>query len=303
MKKLEEENFIYSIPYKGCFVGSVENEPRRTSNFAALIFPDDELYYYKIFAKLEPFFHQNGQILSVHLTDNSAVKERQLLEMFSAKKFDVLVAVPNAECRDAYKKSSVPVVFFDSVIADLNIPGVISDDIGGAFHATRHLLSLGHRRIAFIGHDYDLSGKNRLAGYIDALKKARLEIDPGLIKLSQPSREWGIAAMEEIFSRRDGRPTAVFCVNDTVAAGVIHYAQRRHWKIPEDISISSFGNTSIADDLDLSSVDQNIDKIVDAIKLKVRQVMSDKDFTADNIEVPCSLIVRSSCAFCKQMSG
>jgi DNA-binding LacI/PurR family transcriptional regulator len=298
LKYLEEEKIIYNVPHKGNFVGTFKHAVKEKSNLAALIFPDDELFYYKIFSRLEPFFQQNGQLLSVHITENSENKERKLLEMFAEKNFDMLVAVPNPACRDIYMEKKIPTVFFDSVLDDVNISGVVSDDRNGAFQAVRHLLSLGHKRVAFIGHDYDLSGRNRLGGYFDALNKAHLEIDHDLIKLQQPSREWGIYAMSEMFKKRDKRPTAVFCVNDTVASGVIHYAHSHHLEIPHDLSVSSFGNTGIAEDLDLSSVDQNLDKIVDAIKIKVQQCRIAPDHESGNVVVPCSLIVRSSSGIC-----
>ncbi|MBR1967490.1 MAG: GntR family transcriptional regulator [Lentisphaeria bacterium] len=298
LKHLESEKMIYSVPYKGRFVGMKNSAMREKSNLAALIFPDDELFYYKIFSRLEPFFQENGQLLSVHITGNSETKERKLLEMFEAKNFDVVVAVPNPACRDIYAAGKMPTVFFDSVLEKVNISGVVSDDRNGAYQAVRHLLSLGHKRIAFIGHDYDLSGRNRLDGYFDALNKAHLEIVPELIKLQQPSREWGIYAMSEMFKKRDKRPTAVFCVNDTVASGVMYYAHSHHIEIPHDLSVLSFGNTGIAEDLDLSSVDQNLDKIVDAIKLKVQQCSMLSECEASNITVPCSLIVRSSSGIC-----
>lgn len=294
LKYLEDEKVIYNIPYKGRFVGIYKNEGREKSNLAALIFPDDELFYYKIFSRLEPFFQQNGQLLSVHITENSENKERKLLEMFAEKNFDMLVAVPNPACRDIYAEKKIPTVFFDSVLDDVKISGVVSDDRNGAFQAVRHLISLGHKRIAFIGHDYDLSGKNRLGGYFDALNKAHLEIDSDLIKLQHPGREWGIYAMSEMFKKRDKRPTAVFCVNDTVASGVMYYAHKHHLEIPQDLSVSSFGNTGIAEDLDLSSVDQNLDKIVDAIKIKVQQCRIKSEHEFADVVVPCSLIVRSS---------
>lgn len=295
---LEDEKVIYSVPHKGRFVGAARDVPEKRSNLAALIFPDDELFYYKIFARLEPFFQQNGQLLSVHLTGNSETKERMLLERFAEMNFDVVLAVPNPACRDVYAEKKVPVVFFDTVLDDVNISGVVSDDRNGAFQAVRHLISLGHRRIAFIGHDYDLSGRSRLGGYFDALNNAHLEIDYDLIKLQQPTREWGIYAMSEMFQKRDKRPTAVFCVNDTVASGVMHYAHSHHIDIPQELSVSSFGNTGIAEDLDLSSVDQNLDKIVDAIKIKVQQCCIAPDYESGNVVVPCSLIVRSSSGIC-----
>lgn len=298
LKYLERKEVIYNIPHEGSFVGSSADIPRKKSNLAALIFPDDELFYYKIFARLEPFFLRNGLLLSVHLTGNSEGRERKLLEMFSEKNFDILVAVPNPACRDIYRLKKIPAVFFDAEIEDVDVPCILSDDRNGAFQAVRHLISLGHRKIAFIGHDYDSSGRKRLDGYYDAMNRAHLEIGDGLVKLYQPTREWGIAAMEEMFRRRDTRPSAVFCINDTVASGVMHYVQRHHIKMPDDFSVASFGNTGIAEDLDLSSVDQNLDKIVEAIEAQVIRYFAGETGENGKIVVPCSLFVRSSSGIC-----
>ena len=131
LKYLEEEKIIYNVPHKGNFVGTFKHAVKEKSNLAALIFPDDELFYYKIFSRLEPFFQQNGQLLSVHITENSENKERKLLEMFAEKNFDMLVAVPNPACRDIYMEKKIPTVFFDSVLDDVNISGVVSDDRNG----------------------------------------------------------------------------------------------------------------------------------------------------------------------------
>ena len=112
LKHLESEKMIYSVPYKGRFVGMKNSAMREKSNLAALIFPDDELFYYKIFSRLEPFFQENGQLLSVHITGNSETKERKLLEMFEAKNFDVVVAVPNPACRDIYAAGKTCIQIF-----------------------------------------------------------------------------------------------------------------------------------------------------------------------------------------------
>ena len=258
------------------------------------------IFYYKIFSRLEPFFQENGKLLSVHLTDNSTEKEKKLLEQFSSMEFEVVVAVANPDCKKTYIEKKLPAVFFDTEPDNTEIPCIVSDDRNGAFQAVRHLINLGHRKIAFIGHNYDSSGQNRLNGYFDAMNRARLEVRNELIKLHQPSREWGINAMQEMFSKRDTRPTAVFCVNDTVASGVVHYAHTRHIGIPQELSVISFGNTGIAEDLDLSSVDQNLDKIVDAIKQQVIKVSGTAAARNENSMIPCSLIVRSSSGICKE---
>lgn len=103
---------------------------------------------------------------------------------------------------------------------------------------TRHLIDLGHRRIAFIrGHKQHKAVTQRLKGYQDALREHRLEVDETLVESGDNSIGSGEACAERLLSLTP-RPTAIFAANDDMAAGVLRVALKRGLKVPEDLSIA-----------------------------------------------------------------
>jgi LacI family transcriptional regulator len=109
---------------------------------------------------------------------------------------------------------SVPVVAIDPHTGPAEMPTVDSDNFKGALVATEHLLSLGHRRIGFLGGRPDLeSSRLREEGYRAALAKAGITIDPYTMRVGGYRRESALAPARELLSLPE-RPTAVFATND-----------------------------------------------------------------------------------------
>lgn len=136
--------------------------------------------------------------------------------------------------------TSIPVVSIDPHTG-LGGPSTIdSDNAGGARVATRHLVDLGHRRIAHIRGRGDLaSAQLREAGYRQTLEECGIAFDPGLV------REGGYQAALTATVARDlltepERPTAVFAANDTSALGVLEVAHELGLRVPEDLSVIGF---------------------------------------------------------------
>lgn len=145
---------------------------------------------------------------------------------------------------------------------DATHPHVVLDDLNGAQAMVEHLLGLGHQRIAFVGGLGRFLGGRRVAGYEAALSAAGLAIDPSLEVEAGYTREGGEAAIEKLL-RLPSRPTAIFATNHLVAAGVMLGAQRRGLSIPEDISVASFYDGSVAELLNptLTAVSFPLDRL------------------------------------------
>src|ERR1051325_1233592 len=106
--------------------------------------------------------------------------------------------------------------------------------------AVEYLISLGHRRIAFVqGTEGTPSSVKRMAGFLDALNSARLPVDDNLIIPGDYTRVGGRKAMAKLLTRPDP-PTAVVCANDLSALGALEEAQLRGHKVPQSISIVGF---------------------------------------------------------------
>lgn len=120
-------------------------------------------------------------------------------------------------------------------------------DFEASRQLTKHLLELGHRRIAyFAGPVISPSNRERLEGYRAALREAGLEPDDRLIFHAGATIEEGEQAAAQL-AQESAPPTALMAVNDLVAIGAATFLQKQGWDIPRDISVTGFGNVLLAE--------------------------------------------------------
>ena len=130
-------------------------------------------------------------------------------------------------------------------------PFVDVDNQGGAALATRHLISLGHRRIGLITNAQPVytASADRLAGYRQALEAASLPFSPELVQYGNFTPQSGALAMEELLLSTPA-PSAVFVASDTVALGVLQYLRRRKLAIPDDMALVGFDDIPLVEFID-----------------------------------------------------
>ena len=114
------------------------------------------------------------------------------------------------------------------------------DDRQGAMLAVRHLLELGHRRIAFInGSENHPDAIERLGGYRKALEEAGIEFDPKLVAVGDWHEDGGLLATIQLLDSK-ANFTALFCVNDQTAHGALLGLFRKGLSVPKDVSVVGF---------------------------------------------------------------
>ncbi len=181
----------------------------------------------------------------------------------------------------------------------LDEPGrmLVSHDGKGAAEAARHLADLGHTRIALIsGPTTFRSSVERRKGFESGLAERGLSLDPALVRVGAYTYESGVNAAKELLAMK-ARPTAVFCLNDEMATGVYTAAREQGLRIPEDVSVVGFDDSSIASRLwpPMSSVRlplRDMGRI--AGEMLVPNPMRDKPKVQPDIQP--ELIVRASSA-------
>ncbi|WP_406635001.1 LacI family DNA-binding transcriptional regulator [Amycolatopsis sp. WGS_07] len=132
-----------------------------------------------------------------------------------------------------------PVVFLDEYVkaAGQRIAHITANSFGGAFQATTHLLSLGHRLIAHVGGPAGLrTADQREAGYRAALKAYGVEANESLIVRGAFSSAFGMNFFAHM-ARADATPTAVFTASDIAAVGLLEAARRAGISVPKDLSV------------------------------------------------------------------
>ncbi|MGY1602958.1 LacI family DNA-binding transcriptional regulator [Geodermatophilus sp. SYSU D00815] len=160
----------------------------------------------------------------------------------------VLVTTATLDSRFAaeLQQRGLPTVLLNRYIDGMDVDRVISDNRGGAVIGGRHLIELGHRRIAVIrGPGNTSTSRDRLAGLEDAFAEAGVPLDPGLVREGTYSHQSGYQYTRELLRLPDP-PTAIACGNDVVAFGAIDAALSLGVRVPEDVSILGFDDIPMA---------------------------------------------------------
>jgi LacI family transcriptional regulator len=148
--------------------------------------------------------------------------QERLVRTLVERRVDGLVLVPAPGTTDLTAAlSGVPVVALDRPLPQPGADEVVFDDRAGAATAVLSLLAQGHRRIAFVGAEATLwTVTERLAGYTEALARARLEPDPALVRLDCPDTARAATAVRELL-RLPAPPTALLAMNGLVGRGAL----------------------------------------------------------------------------------
>ncbi len=142
---------------------------------------------------------------------------------------------------------AIPLVALDPTGEPLHsTPSVGAANWNGGLLATRHLLDLGHRRIAMIGGPAGyLAARARLDGYRAAMDTASVPVDPALVRIGRFYLEDGLVHGRDLLALAHP-PTAVFAANDLIALGVYEAARQAGLTIPGDLSVVGFDDVEFA---------------------------------------------------------
>lgn len=123
--------------------------------------------------------------------------------------------------------------------------GIYVDDVDGGYQATAHLLSLGHRKIRFIGDTSLPWYRRRYTGYVMALEEAGLECPPAIGSASESELVMGFNAVNDLYER-DEDFTALFVGGDMGAYGALRALHNRGVRVPEEVSLVGFNDEEVS---------------------------------------------------------
>lgn len=190
-------------------------------------------------------------------------------------------------------------VLLDPVAESENgCPSVAANNWRGGFDATRHLLDLGHRRIALIGGPgHALAGRARGDGYRAALDLAGVPFDPLLVREGNFQFEEGVVHTHDLLTRPDP-PTAIFACSDRYAIGAYQAAHALNVRIPDELSIVGFDDIPPVAQLSppLTTVKQPLVDMAGAAVTMVVTLAEGGTPTQRRLVYSTDLIVRSSTA-------
>lgn len=200
-----------------------------------------------------------------------------------------------------FQRYNIPVVVTDNY--DKHLPSVFVDNVYGGYLATQHLLSLGHRRIAYIqdhfkapnGPHGNWPGLDRRRGYTQGLLEAGLEVDLRLIHEGDGhTRQRGYEAAATLLTQPDP-PTAIFAASDMLALGVLEYARSRRLNVPEKLAVVGFDDIELASFAGLTTIRQPMQQMGSEAAQLVLALMNGELLTKRQRQLPLELVIRQSC--------
>jgi LacI family transcriptional regulator len=231
-------------------------------------------------------------------SEEQAGWERRYLSRVSGTLTDgVILVTPTVVDVDVDAGSSAPVVAADPHAGSSTLPTVASDNLKGAMLATEYLVSLGHRRIGFLGGRPDLeSARLREQGFRQALRAAGIDFDPELARVGGYQVETAEEPARQLLQLPEP-PTAIFAANDLSAIRTMEVAGSLGMSVPGDLSVIGFDNVpeSALTEPGLTTIEQPIQRMgCEAVRMLIGLI--DKTWSGpQQLILPTSLVVRQSC--------
>ncbi|HYF50809.1 MAG TPA: GntR family transcriptional regulator [Planctomycetota bacterium] len=213
----------------------------------------------------------------------------------------ITTKAPPPDLLDHMQKRNIPVVLTDWWDATLKVDTIMLDNVAGSKAIVSRLLNLGHRRIAFLNSVGGSSADERHEGYRQALAEAGVAYDSRLVRGVYPLASTGRAAMRELMAHE---PTAVYTFSDFHAIGAIQAIEATGLRVPQDVSVASFGNQASGLDLErpLTTIHGDMHAMGKAAAERILQRMQGDESPAQIIRVRCPLIEGDTTAPCRELS-
>lgn len=289
-------------------LGYVENGPARmmrggSSKLVGLVLPDIRNTFYSTIAQsMSQCLDEAGFHVALSVANDDRDVEARHVKDFVSARVAGIVIVPTASPRreTVATLANTPFVQLLRRAPALRSDWFGIDDTECVRQGTRHLLELGHRRIAYVGGPVDLpTGADRVAGFRKALAEAGAAPGEAQEVLGGTTDEFGHDAVEQLMRRRR-RPTALVCGAVRVTSGVVEALVDRQVAVPDALSVVGFGDPPWARWWagGLTTLRMPIQEVATSCGLWfLHGIKSKRPRTGEHRSItPASLIVRGSCA-------
>lgn len=232
---------------------SARNLRRNETRVILIVTPNiTNPYYAHILVGIGDAANESGYSALIYNTAGKQENEKEGLEMLKKRRADGAILLANSKDSNWIQDYAYnyPIVQCSEYALGLDLPRVSIDNYEASEDIMEYIISLGHKKIATISslNNY-ISTVLRLKAYKDSLELHGIEVKEEYIALANADYSFksGKAAAYKLLQQKD-RPTAIFCISDTIALGTITAARELGIKVPDDLTVTGF------DDVDYTTM-------------------------------------------------
>jgi len=273
----------------------------RTQTIAVLVSDIVNPFFPQVVRGAEDSAKEHGYSLILCNTDENPQTESFYVSLMIDRRVDGFIIAPSMAPEASLKSlvdKEIPLVVIDRQMETLSIDQVYSDNINGAYEATKYLLGLGHKRIGLI---MELEGirsfDDRKTGWERALKEYGLSTLSGLVQQAGLEIE-GAAEAARYLIEGPPQATAIFATNNLMTLGVLRYMKNHSVSCPRDLSVVGFDDPEWAACFNpsiTSVAQQSYEMGYKACDLLVARIQG-KTSESRAVQLNCELKIRESCA-------
>lgn len=225
---------------------------RRTGTLGLVIADITNPFYPEIVRAVEQTAAAHGMSVLLYDTAEDSNREAQALRLLSEQHVDGIIICASRlpeERIEALARGETPLVLINRAPTPRSTGSVDVDQEEGVHAAVRHLVTLGHRRIAYIGGPAASQvQQRRLAAFRTVCAELEIAVPKGYILMATPTVAGGKEAARQLLEGRgrNARPTAILAYNDLAAIGAITAAQDTGIVVPDDLSIVGHDDIPLA---------------------------------------------------------
>ena len=297
-------------------------------NIIALVVSDiRNPFYAQLVWTISTSLREKGYLMTLYNSADMTRKDRESLWSLLDYGFSGLI-MADARKEDDFsqflKQADCPIVLVNRTLGIANTYDTITlDNMQGGYLATKHLLELGHRRIAMLhnmqggylatkhllelghrriamlrGPEISTTSQGRYEGYVYALQEAGIPLDKTLIRAGKLNMEFGREFAKKIILHSDNPPSAVFVGGDFTCYGLMDACIRAGIRIPEDLSIVSFDDIPFSDTamVNLTTISHPYTQIGELVAKKIVHRIEHPDAPVEQITLLPTLVKRGSTA-------
>ena len=219
LKAAKKLNYIPNLT-----AGSLRRTNGKTNTIGILLEDIANPFSSALYRVYEDFAAEHGYMILAGSLDEDVEREHELVNLFISRRVDGLLIAPSGKDHAYLKReerSGVHFGFIDRPPVNFSADVVLSTNLEGSQAAVEHLISFGHKKIAYLGDNPQIyTAQERYAGYVKALKTAKISLDPSLVFKGFESENQALISLRNLL-RSDNAPTAIFASQNLLTMVVL----------------------------------------------------------------------------------